>query len=75
MVILVHRAASHSIQADMIAQKKLNAKPPIEYDNSSWTREELTALAWETLMRDHEDDWPEYNDALTPSVGVFHERA
>jgi uncharacterized Zn finger protein len=34
-----------------------------KYDDSSWTREELTALAWERMHREPENEWPEYNDA------------
>ena len=30
-----------------------------EYDDSPWTREELQALAWETVK---DEDWDEYDD-------------
>ena len=30
-----------------------------EYDDSPWTREELQALAWETV---NHEDWDEYDD-------------
>ena len=30
-----------------------------EYDDSPWTREELQALAWETVKH---KDWDEYDD-------------
>lgn len=30
-----------------------------EYDDSSWTREELQALAWERIKH---EDWDEYDD-------------
>ena len=30
-----------------------------EYDDSPWTREELQALAWETVKH---EDWDEYDD-------------
>lgn len=31
-----------------------------DYDDSPWTRQELEALAWETVKN---EEWEEYNDA------------
>ena len=31
----------------------------VEYDDSPWTREELQALAWESIKH---EDWDEYDD-------------
>lgn len=33
-----------------------------EYDDSSWKREELEALAWETVQRTGSEEWDEYDD-------------
>lgn len=33
------------------------------YDDGPWTREELEALAWETIRREgRENEWDEYNE-------------